>query len=306
MVNTNVKINQKGQALLFVIVGLTVVMAVGISVATRSLSSGSTTTRTDTSNRVLGAAEGGAERFLALPYNTLSNLATRGPSAADCPANPANPSNNYYNVAGITGCRIDYQATGDNIQAMAIVNVTTFNTNTNSNRAYEFDLKKDVVTEVNLVGYPINAGITICWNNSSTSNPADIYYLMYGSGGITRRGVLKSGAIGGTYSVTNGTDTVAGSCPYTGFTYGLSSPIVLNSSLLGLRVRALAGDARVSVFPTTGNSLPVQGFEITSIGQLLTQSDVSVKAVQKVKVYKTYPFLSGMFDFGLYSNTAMQ
>jgi len=49
--------NNKGQALLFVIVAVTMAMAVGISVSTQTISSLRRASRTDTSARVIAAAE---------------------------------------------------------------------------------------------------------------------------------------------------------------------------------------------------------------------------------------------------------
>src|SRR3972149_3695556 len=63
-----------GQALLFVIVAMTVALAVGINVSLRTLSTISRTSQADTSERVLAAAEGGAEAFLKLSVGDLKTL----------------------------------------------------------------------------------------------------------------------------------------------------------------------------------------------------------------------------------------
>ena len=63
-----------GQALLFVIVAMTVALAVGVNVSLRTLSSVSRTAQSDTSERVLAAAEGGAESFIKLSVGQLEAI----------------------------------------------------------------------------------------------------------------------------------------------------------------------------------------------------------------------------------------
>lgn len=96
MKNTKTKYNnEKGQTLLFVIVAVTIAMAVGVSVSTRTIQSLKRVARTDTSARVIAAAEGGIENLLSRSYSQLSASigggdgcesigATPGPEAGTC------------------------------------------------------------------------------------------------------------------------------------------------------------------------------------------------------------------------------
>ncbi len=99
MIMKNIKIkmnkNQKGQTLLFVIVAVTIAMAVGVAVSTRTIQSLKRVARTDTSARVIAAAEGGIENLLSRSYSQLdasigggdgceSIGATPGPEAGTC------------------------------------------------------------------------------------------------------------------------------------------------------------------------------------------------------------------------------
>ena len=76
--------NNKGQALLFVIVAVTMAMAVGISVSTRTIQSLRRASRTDTSARVIAAAEGGIENLLGRNYSQLDAAIDDG--SVDCDA----------------------------------------------------------------------------------------------------------------------------------------------------------------------------------------------------------------------------
>jgi hypothetical protein len=73
---------QKGQTLLFVIVGVTIALAIGIAVSTRTLSSLRRAARSDTSARVIAAAEAGIENLLSKPDGLLISAST--PSESSC------------------------------------------------------------------------------------------------------------------------------------------------------------------------------------------------------------------------------
>ena len=78
MKNIKIKMNkhEKGQTLLFVIVAVTIAMAVGVAVSTRTIQSLKRVARTDTSARVIAAAEGGIENLLSKNYSQLDDVAT--------------------------------------------------------------------------------------------------------------------------------------------------------------------------------------------------------------------------------------
>ena len=74
----------KGQALLFVVVAVAMAMAIGVSVSTRTISSLKRASRTDTSARVIAAAEGGIENLLGRNYSELNAAVDDG--SVDCEA----------------------------------------------------------------------------------------------------------------------------------------------------------------------------------------------------------------------------
>lgn len=88
MIMKNIKIkmnrNEKGQTLLFVIVAVTIAMAVGVAVSTRTIQSLKRVARTDTSARVIAAAEGGIENLLSRSYSQLDEVAKEPDEEIDC------------------------------------------------------------------------------------------------------------------------------------------------------------------------------------------------------------------------------
>ena len=109
--------SESGQALLFVIVALTVALAVGVSTAFRTLSSVFRITTTDTSSRVLAAAEGGLEHFLAYSSVDLASYAGVCTSLDydDYPEGADSP------------CVVDFAPVStDNTEAHAVVKIEAF------------------------------------------------------------------------------------------------------------------------------------------------------------------------------------
>jgi len=291
--------NQKGQVLLFVIVGLTISMVIGISVAVRSLNSSARVTRTDSSSRVTAAAEGGIERFLALSIVELENIISGG----DCPTGTQKVNNE---------CVVTYSNNGgdttDPIVGQARVTVSRFSNNlTNPNR-YEFKIDRGNVKEIVLNGYTSsNANLLLCWkSDTNTTSAADLYYTIYdATGNRLKRGLTSSPARpGGTYvtssdGFSNPNSTAL--CP-SGYSYGYS--IYVNSTDYGLRIKSLYSNTAVTVVPQGNGVLPTQGYLIKSIGELVNQRDVNaVKQIKTISVYKSLPYLPATFDFALYSKT---
>ena len=304
-------LNQNGQALLFVVVALTVALAIGVGVSLRELTSSSRVARTDTSSRVLGAAEGGAERFLTLSRAQLDR-ASNPLSNTDCP-----PNTTFYDdtqVGGKDGCKVTFNpTTGDNIRAEAIVRVAPFKYNSTDNLAYETVIPAGEVREVNTE----NAGamsLQLCWRadpDNGGNSPVDIYYIDYGAQGVYVKQGVRAGTRSGTY-VESLTFVDASSAPVncSSLGYRYTRTVVLDTSSgrtpYGLRIRSLNANVKMRIMPLTNVSLfPVQGYKIDSTGVLSSVSDVSVTATAQVLAYRSLPYLPVVFDFGLYSEAAL-
>jgi hypothetical protein len=271
------KLNSKGQALLLVIAAMTVALALGINVSMRTLQSISRTSRSDTSERILAAAEGGVERALKLSPRVLDGGIN---NSGDCALMGSN--------ASIVGgdCVVSFQTGTDPIIAKAKVVVSDFTYTDVPNKTYKFKVEQDSVTEVNVEGV---SSLQVCWTPTTKS---DLYGIVYGDSGVLAKIGLRALAPdspGGTYSPNNFDEAVS----HTG-KRNCSGNYNLFGNALGLRIKSIGGDSTVEV---KSDTLPNQGHKIVSTGYLT--SDPTSKKV--VTVYKSLPFLPSIFDFGIMS-----
>ncbi len=277
---------EKGQALLFVVVSLTIAMAVGISISLRTLSSISRTTRSDTASRVLAAAEGGAERFLSKTPKELAD------SKVACP-------NYATSITHVEECIVTFNNTsdGDPVVSRAVVSVGDI-----SGDSYAFKIKKDDVREVRLSGQ--NA-LRICWSpiKTSSTSESDLYVIAYGKRGVNyiyNKQGFSSGCTSGCYTggyTKSGDFEASAVSTVAGYSWcvNVGSGRFLADGPEAIRIRSLANDSKVIVL---GSSLPVQGYKITSVGEIEAEGSRTSKTVV---VYKSLPYLPALFDYALYT-----
>jgi len=282
-------VNQSGQALLFVIVSLTVALAIVTSISLRNLSSISRISQTDTSYRVTAVAEGGAERYLGLNDTQLGAL-TSNPDLSKCQQAGSDAG---FVGSGRNACTLSFTGTGsDNIDATAYVKVANYPNGSD----FTVKVKKDEVYELNLNGYS-GGNIQMYWRatDGGSTQPA-IYVLGYGNSGNSP--LIKS--LYCPYTGCGVFSTVGGSVTATNS--GTESVITLNglNNVVGLRVRVVGADADVRF--AAGAALPYQGYMIESTGELSSSSNVS--ATKIVTVFRSYNFLPAMFDFAVFNNGA--
>jgi len=246
--------NQQGQALLFVVVAMTIALSIGINASVRTITSLSRTTRTDTATRALAAAEGGIERFIALPTQDLEKAVkvTEGDLSESCPVGDRRELHmdqggmpNYNNY-----CMVSFAASGDILTSQAFVIVERY-----TPLYYPFSLEAGQVKEVNLYDFTDSTFYTesiadheieICW--TPQSGYADIMYMAYNSSGVQVRGGLTSNVDIPPVGYHQEGFTTADSGGHDGYTYCLED-IDLTDTVYGLRIRAIGGDADVGIFP---------------------------------------------------------
>lgn len=272
------KINkQSGQAILFVVVALTIALSVAVTISARTLSSISRSTRADTTNRAFAAAEGGLERVFALNTTQFDDFLNGECVKAGL-------------IQGTDGCIVKYNASptsGDMITSQTIITAETFSTNfepTNDDPYYLFNLEMGRIVEVNLKDYG-NSGLTLCFRNPETA----LFYTVYSATEVDRGGIYRSGSENET--------NMGGFEIADGETKGYCRTISILSSALGIRIGALYTSGEVIVQGAAGGTLPDQGYVITSKGQLLSES--GAKTTRTVKVYKSFPYLPGILDFAI-------
>ncbi len=294
---------EKGQALLFVVIVMTIALSIGINASVRTITSLSRTTRTDTASRALAAAEGGIERFLALSTPGLED-AVDGTCPSDSGAGPCmpgpcppDPEPDIVWDSETQSCKMDFEGSGDILVSQAFVTVERYTPS-----FYPFDLESGQVKEVNL--YDFNGGsfysdnrIEICWSSSPES---DLVYLAYNQSGVQARGGLFGvvNTPGAPYAQEGFTAAVAG---HDG--YDSCATVDITNNIYGLRIRSVGGASRLGIFPVGGASLPLQGYTIVSIGRL--EQDQGVTATRTIRIVRTLPYLPASFDYALYSEGAI-
>ena len=276
----------KGQALLFVVVAMTIALAVGINASVRTISSLSRTSRTDTASRALAAAEGGIERYLQLSTPELEQIIS-----GNCVVGT------YDNESGT--CLIEFDTSGDVIVSQAFVSLERFEPD-----YYPFKLEPGQVKEVNLYDYNSGAyygssSVEICW--TSTFDPArsqtgsEIMYLAYDDSGVQARGGLTGdNPPSGDYE-SGGFENASGG----NGEFDNCEAVDITNNVYGLRIRSMGGPSSVGVYPTGGERLPLQGYVIESVGRI--SQETGVTATRTISVIRSLPYLPVSFDYALYS-----
>lgn len=270
---------QKGQVLLFVVVALTIALAVGTGISLRSLSSISRATSSDTASRVLAAAEGGIERFIT---KSEGELETRVDNCNDCEIT-FDPQQSFILT--------------DKITAKATVTIERY-TGKDENGNYAIILKQDQIADVNMVGYNPKS-IDLCWTPESSTTNTDIAYFAWGKDG-SDYDFIKGGAKAGTRNGfpaaydTNFPNATSG--------HGYSDCTTVNSlpkDIISLRIKSINGNSKVYLFPAGNAKLPYQGYKITSVGRLI--QDSAITATKTIVVTRSLSYLPDIFNHTIFS-----
>jgi len=289
---------EEGQTLLFVIVAVTIALTVGVAVSTRTISSLRRVSRTDTSTRVIAAAEAGIENMLGRTYSQLNAAMDADEGGCDAIGAELGPETGTCMYI-LSESSPDDQAGSDVISSRAVVSVEKFSSNLPEGNGYSFDLEPGLVKEIILDGdsedYTSNQ-IQLCWK----SNRAVIYYYSYDSNGTVKKGGLYPNGFPDT-SIFSGLFEPVPGAPSNrtslGFNYCENISLVSDSSY-GLRIKVLYGPDTVAVFPSP-ETLPAQGYMLTSRGEVATETGSEERAT--VIVRKSYPYAPDIFDYGIYT-----
>lgn len=320
MTKKSSKQNERGQALLFVIVAMTVVLALGVGISMDTLTSITTVSNTDTSQRALAAAEGGVEKFLTLDseqLKLLSDIYTTG-NDNDWQTICQSTANVNGEGGGNKGCRVEYKnsnVANDPIQAKAVVVVEEYRSNTrDSNGArsngVKLNIRRNDAGEVNVRG--ISNHLNVCWN---PVNEVDLYMTVLDDAGNAVKSFARcaSGYCSG-WTFSSSIPALSTS-PSQQAGYTRCVTLNRNSNMPAvptyLRIRPLfklnpsKQNADVAVFPNdSASTLPAQGYKITSTGSLIENNTVTV--TRTVTVYKSNPMPIGLFDFSIYAGDELK
>lgn len=286
----NKNLNNQGQVLLIVVVSLAVLLGVGLSISSNTISSTLRTSRTDSFQKVTAAAEGGIEKSLAQTDNVLGAKITAGnPETLEFPASNTKSTITVADyTAGSSGVIFETLQPGE---------VGTFYFVDTSNGFDPATFSNDQSACVKI--------------STTTSNPS---YML---------NVFVRNAVPGTF-----TNIAPAAVPATGsldstlsnnflqnkyiYSSGRYSPSITSCSTGGilltgpllLRIHPISqtlNNLKIEVIGTTPGDVAAknvrQGFKITSKGEFLTGGDGSTRVIEAVK-YLDAP--SNIFDYAAF------
>jgi len=297
--------DQTGQALLFVVVAMTIALTVGVAVSSRTLSSLKRTSSTDTSTRVFSAAEGGAEWFLRQPISVLAELSDEDPDTGECPKGTVPDQQET--------CVLTFKPQGtDKIQSKAVITVKRFNVNhtQTGNDHYWFVLEPGGVKEIALKDYFTDTfygdSVDVCWKSQESAQSAGLYYIINTPTfkEPIRKGILSPATVVGTFDVSGDKSAAPASQARRNLGFDSCYTLAIDKDSLGLRLKVLYVPARIGIFPSNVATFPTQGFAINSLGEVDKVAQ-GVGAVKEVTVYRSMPYAAGVFDYALYSDSAI-
>jgi len=262
---------KSGQILILVLLAIVVVLAVGLSVASRNITNLRTATQSEQSQRAFSAAEGGVEYELA----KLDSLKTR-------------------------------IAAGEEIKEPVAVGGQQANVTVVGSRKFEDTIALGNVGQIDLGDAESGRQVKIEWANSNKENevsgdgPASVEITqIYGVSPYSQKRYFAPGRSDRGSKEDLRTDVLTSGCP--GFSPGEYNQCVIVTTLSQaaiLRIKPFWADTTVRVSGESGFNLPIQTYDVISTAT----TDIGV--TRRVQVTKTaLPQLPAVFDYVLYSES---
>lgn len=276
MVEKN-RLYESGQALLIILLVMTVGLTIGLSSIGRSSTDIKISTQMEDSARAFAAAEAGIEA--ALKGETSGNGTFSDNKATYTFTSAAAGNSSQFRVNNVS--------VGDTYTVWLVKHNDTDGTLDPSTGFYNSAAKK----------------INICWEKAESVDPSMEITLVYQQTGSNGPYQIFRGAYKAPSDLHSNNFAASGSydCGL-GFNYGVEfdySTAPLFYKAFALRLRPFYGSANIGVQAVgSGVSLPQQGIEITSTG-------TSGESTRKVKVTRTYPVLPAIFDYILFSGGSL-
>jgi len=247
---------RKGQTLVLTSVVLLIVLSLGIAAASRYIKSLHTFVKSDHATRALAVAEAAIERLLDMDNSVLSDYITNGTCGDDCVLTFADGSEATVTLSFL----------GD------------------SQDTYEIAVSTKETSSVRLGGYLSGGTLDICWNNDTSIVGMYVYF--------DETYKVENFAVNPYGNVINNTFSDAVSKAE----YTSCKEITTSNQPEMLRIRSENLETDVFIVPSSGQSIPKQGFLLESLG-------ISGEAVRKVRVTKTFGELPSIFDFAIYQTS---
>src|SRR3989344_1390256 len=292
---------ESGQTLIFVLLVMTIALAVGISIPTRTISGVRRTTNIDSSVRAQAAAEAAIEYYLSRPVSELNGIIGNS-DVYDCSATGART----YPPGG--GSLTSSQ---DQIRATADVVISRYGCLGYNTLSDPYELPRDGMLEIKLdprmLGDSTSStlgssqSIRICWDLPPTGyNPAIYYHYIFGP---PPHYLIQK--MGWRYNSTDEGENFKVATNY-GAPDGYCATQELTTSTSGwlprvLRITSLYNSSTVRVkMINSGGRLPYQGFIISATG-IVGESQQGARRV--IEARRSLPQLPVLFNFGLYSGS---
>lgn len=275
------KIDNQGQVLLIVVISLAVLLGVGLSISSGTLSSITRTSRTDSLQKVTAAAEGGLESYLLKTDSQLAQVAGAATTSQDYNESNTKATISVSKVtAGDTGITFDTLDPGE---------VATFyfaedpSTVTKTGKISCIKISTDTLSPEYMLNVVVRNPNTpavfrsvsaVNYNAATTNNFLMEKYIYSGNGFAKSISPATTGCTSG-YQFTDA---------------ALLRIHPLTKSLANLTIDVVSS--------TDANLKNVtQGYRITSKGQFISGGDATVRTIDAVK-YLDSP--SNMFDYAAF------
>ena len=275
------KIDNQGQVLLIVVISLAILLGVGLSISSGTLSSITRTSRTDSLQKVTAAAEGGLESYLLKTDSQLAQVAGAATTSQDYNESNTKATISVSKVtAGDTGITFDTLDPGE---------VATFyfaedpSTVTKTGKISCIKISTDTLSPEYMLNVVVRNPNTpavfrsvsaVNYNAATTNNFLMEKYIYSGNGFAKSISPATTGCTSG-YQFTDA---------------ALLRIHPLTKSLANLTIDVVSS--------TDANLKNVtQGYRITSKGQFISGGDATVRTIDAVK-YLDSP--SNMFDYAAF------
>ncbi|MBI5620098.1 hypothetical protein HY950_04005 [Candidatus Gottesmanbacteria bacterium] len=279
----NSRQRRAGQVVLILVLVTIVGLTIGLSLVSRTVTDIRISSQIEQSNRAFSAAEAGVE-------SALKGAVVGGPTG----------------TVSFSGASANYQVSqfGGNDSTLSFPLTETANTQTVW--LIDHDANGNNLNEAGS-SYSPSASFDLCFGAGTTSNPAVVVSLYYKDGSsykVAKAAYDPTSIVRTPVNNFYQADTVGGYCGGN-FRYKKTitptSPapdgfgIAGTAKLLFLRIQPVYEHTALAFKPAAGNSLPIQGKVITSVGQTTTGT------VRRIQVYQGYPVLPTLLDFGIFS-----
>lgn len=291
---------QTGQIVLIILLIMVVGLTVGLAAVARSITSVKITTQEEQSQRAFYAAEAGLEASLLAGGGAVPAGSFGSPTIARYQVTVAEPyPTGVFSFPGIVK--------KDETETIWLV---------------EHDNTGNIKAPSGSDGrYPIGSSLDVCWSGSGSGVPPALEMILFHQSTVgqnlydIKRAAFDpadppaEGARRNNNNFTDVTSDAGGQCGSFQYrqqvTFQGGSPTFNipggNQRLVILRLRPMYNDARIAV--QGASQLPPQRKEIESVG---TSGDpTSSEVTRKIKVFRSYPSTAPIFDFVLFSGTAL-